>query len=96
MRELGRKLFHYDSMCQDPMNWVKLRVAKRSFLTGPRVSMVCNQADQIGSDTLAVLKDVHLNYRTSRDRGGLSEDIVLAIVPSVVQDKPTNEYLDAA
>ena len=33
MKEPGRKMFHYDSMCQDPMNWVKLRVAKRSFLT---------------------------------------------------------------
>ena len=58
--------------------------------------MVCNQAGQIGSDTLAVLKDVYLNYRTARDPDGLSEDIVLAIVPGVMQDKPTNEYLDAA
>ena len=58
--------------------------------------MVCNQAGQIGNDTLAVLKDVYLNYRTARDPDGLSEDIVLAIAPGVMQDKPTNEYLDAA
>ena len=47
MKEVGRKLFHNDSMCQDPMNWVKLRVVKRTSLTGANVSMVCNQAGQI-------------------------------------------------
>ena len=43
-----------------------------------------------------MLKDVYLNYRTARDPDGLSEDIVLAIVPGVTQDTPTNAYLDAA
>ena len=58
MKEPGRKLFHYDSLCQDPLNWQKVRQLKRSFLTGAKVTMVCNQAGQLGSDTLAVLKDV--------------------------------------
>ena len=96
MKEVGRKLFHYDSLCQDPLNWAKLRTTKRSFLTGAKVAMVCSQAGQVGTDTLACLKDVYLNFRTTREPDGISEDIVLAIVPGVVQDKPTNEYLDAA
>ena len=96
MKEPGRKLFHYDSMCQDPLNWTKLRSMKRSFLTGAKVSMICNQAGQVGCDTLAVVKDVYLHYRSTRDPDGLSEDIVAAIVPGVMQDRPTNDYLDAA
>ena len=96
MKEPGRKMFHYDSMCQGPLNWAKLRTTKRSFLTGAKVSMVCTQAGQLGQDTLAVLKDVYLTYRTTRDPDGLSEDVVVAIVPGVVQDRPNNEYLDAA
>ena len=96
MKEVGRKLFHYDSLCQDPLNWAKVRRLKRSFLTGAKVAMTCTQAGQAGTDTLAVLKDVYLAYRSTRDPDGLSEDVVAAIVPGVVQDKPTNEYLDAA
>ena len=96
MKEPGRRLFVYDSLCQDPLNWAKLRGMKRSFLTGAKVSMTCTQAGQKGLDTLAPLKDVYLNYRTGRDPDSLSEDIVAAVVPGVTQDKPTNEYLDAA
>ena len=96
MKEPGRKLFLYDSLCQDPLNWAKLRSMKRSFLTGAKVTMMCQQAGQIGADTLAPLKDVYLNFRRERDPDSLSEDIVATIVPGVTQDKPTNEYLDAA
>ena len=58
--------------------------------------MICETAGQSGSDTLATLKDVYLNFRTPREPDDMSEDIVVAIVPGVTQDKPTNEYLDAA
>ena len=96
MKEPGRKLFVYDSLCQEGLNWQKLRSCKRSFLTGARITMICETAGQSGRDTLATLKDVYLNYRTTREPDDMSEDIVAAIVPGVTQDKPTNEYLDAA
>ena len=67
MKEPGRKLLIYDSLCQDPLNRAKLRQMKRSFLTGAKVAMVCNQPGTMGRDTLATLKDVYLNCRTERE-----------------------------
>ena len=57
MREPGRKVFIYDSLCQEPLNWTKLRKLKRSFLTGARVNLHCQQAGQVGQDTLLVVKE---------------------------------------
>ena len=42
-RELGCKLFIYDSLVQDPLNWSKLRRMKRPFLTGARVHMIVSR-----------------------------------------------------
>ena len=58
MREPGRKLFMYDSMVQDPLNWSKLRRHQRSFLTGAKVTMSCQSGGQAGQDTLNTLKDI--------------------------------------
>ena len=96
MRELGRKLFIYDSLVQDPLNWIKLRRMTRSFLTGASVNMICNQAGQTGQDTLRILKDTYLTYRTERQPDQLSEDIVAVVVPGVSGDAPNNDCLDAA
>ena len=96
MKEPGRKMFVYDSLIQDPLNWPKLRQWKRSFLIGAKVGMKCDQAGTMGRDTLAPLKDVYLNYRTERSPDNLSEDVVVAIVPGVTHDTPKNDYLDAA
>jgi hypothetical protein len=96
MREPGRKLFIYDSMVQDPSHWSKLRRHKRSFLTGAKVTMICQSAGQAGQDTLNTLKDIYLTYRTERQPDQLSEDIVAAIVPGVAGDSPDNDFLAAA
>jgi hypothetical protein len=96
MREPGRKLFIYDSLCQDPLNWSKLRKMKRSFLTGARVAMHCQQAGQVGQDTLLVVKDTYLAFRTERQPDQLCEDVVACIVPGTTSDNPRNDTLDAA
>ena len=95
MRELGRKLFIYDSLVQDPINWNKLRRMKRSFLTGAKVNMICQSVGQADQDTLHRVKDTYLAYRTERQSYQLSEDIVAAIVPGVSGDTPKNDSLDA-
>ena len=96
MKEPGRKLFLYDSLCQDPLNWTKLRKMKRSFLTGAKVNMTCQQAGQQGADTLAPVKDTYITYKTERQPDQLCEDIVACIVPGISADNPRNDMLDAA
>ena len=82
-------------MVQDPFNWSKLRRHSRSFLTGAKVTMICQSAGQAGQDTLNTLKVIYLTYRTERQPDQLSEDIVAAIVPGVTGDSPNNDFLDA-
>ena len=96
MKEPGRKLFIYDSLSQDPLDWTKLRKLKRSWMGAARVNMVCHQAGQMGQDTLCALKDVYLNFRTERQPDALCEDIVAVNVPGTAADTPKNEALDAA
>jgi hypothetical protein len=96
MWEPGRNLFIYDSMVRDPLTWSKLRRNKRSFLTGAKVTMICQSVGQAGQDTLNTVKDIYLTYRTERHPDPLSEDIESAIAPGVTGDSPKNDFLDAA
>jgi hypothetical protein len=87
-RELGHKLFIYDSLLQEPLNWSKLRRMRRSFLTGAKVNMICQSAGQADQDTLHRVKDTYLAYRAEQQPDQLSEDIVAAIVPGVSGETP--------
>ena len=58
--------------------------------------MSCQQAGQIGQDTLLVVKDIYLAFRTERLSDQLCEDVVCCIVPGTSHDNPKNDALDAA
>ena len=96
MKEPGRKLFLYDSMVHEPLNWTKLRKLKRSFLTSAKVNVRCSQPGQPGEDTLSAVKDIYLSFRAERSPDNVSEDIAAAIVPGMAADVPKNDALDAA
>ena len=56
MNEPGRKLFVYDSLTRDPVDWATIKRLKRSFFTGAKVTMQLTQVGDEAGDTLAVLK----------------------------------------
>ena len=96
MREPGRKLFVYDSLCRDPVDWSAIKRRKRSFFAGTKVTMQMSQAGDEAGDTLAVLKNVYQSFRTERASDHLSEDIVACIVPGGQGDSPINDALNTA
>ena len=96
MKEGGRKIFLYDSFCQDPLNWNSMKKHKRSFLMGAKVVMKCTEAGVEAQDTLQVVKDTYLQWRTERQPDHLSEDILCVLVPGTMSDNPTNETLNSA
>ena len=96
MNEPGRKLFAYDSLCREPVNWSTIKRHKRSVLSGATVSMQLSQVGDESGDTLAVLKNIYLAFRTERPADHLSEDIVACIVPGRCGDSPINDVLHTA
>ena len=96
MNEPGRKLFAYDSLCREPVNWAAIKRHKRSFHAGAKVTMQMSQPGDDAGDTLAVFKNVYQTIRTERDSDHLSEDVVVCIVPGRSGDSPTNEMLNTA
>jgi hypothetical protein len=56
MNEPGRKLFAYDSLCREPVEWSSIKRLKRGFFAGAKVTMTLTQAGDEAADTLAVLK----------------------------------------
>ena len=96
MSEPGRKLFIYDSLCRDPLNWQSLKRMKRSYLVGAKVQMLLTQAGSDGGDTLAVVKNMYNAFATQRNTDNLSEDIVAATVPGTASDSPEHPSLVAA
>ena len=96
MNEPGRKLFAYDSLCREPVEWGAIKRHKRSFHGGAKVTMQLTQPGDDAGDTLAVVKNVYLNFRTERATDHLSEDVVACIVPGRCGDSPMNETLNAA
>ena len=96
MNEPGRKLFFYDTLCREPVDWGAIKRLKRSFYGGAKVTMrFTNPGDEAG-DTLAVLKSVYQAYATQRASDHLSEDIVACIVPGRQGDNPQNDVLNTA
>ena len=96
MNEPGRKLFAYDSLCREPVDWGAIKRHKRSFFAGAKVTMDLQQVGDEGGDTLAVLKNVYMAFRTERASDHLSEDIVACIVPGRSGDSPINDTLNTA
>ena len=96
MNEPGRKLFCYDSLCREPVDWSAIKRLKRSIYGGAKVSMRLTNAGEENEDTLAVLKNVYLAFATQRASDNLCEDITACIVPGRQGDNPTNEVLNTA
>ena len=96
MNEPGRKLFCYDSLCREPVDWSAIKRLKRSIYGCAKVSMCLTSAGDESGDTLAVLKDVYMAFATQRASDHLSEDITACIVPGRQGDNPTNEVLNTA
>ena len=96
MNEPGRKLFIYDSMCRDPVDWAAIKRHKRNHCLGAKVTMKVTTMGMESGDTLAVLKNIYQTFRTERPSDHLSEDIMAALVPGVSVDTPVNETLTAA
>lgn len=96
MNEAGRKLFAYDSFCRDPLNWANIKKHKRSHLAGAKVLMEMSQAGDESADTLAVVKNIYMAFRTERTSDHLSEDIVACLVPGSAADSPDNPILSVA
>ena len=96
MNEPGRKLFLYESMLRDPLDWASVKRNKRSVWAGAKVTMELNQAGDEAGDTLAVVKNIYQTFRTERASDNLSEDIVAVTVPGRNGDAPQNEILNTA
>jgi hypothetical protein len=96
MNELGRKLFAYDSMCRHPVDWGAAKRHKCSHCAGTKVTMTLSLVgDEVG-DTLAVLNNIDLAFRTERPQDHLSEDVVVCLAPEVAGDSLINETLQTA
>ena len=96
MSEPGRKLFAYDSMCREPVDWGAIKRHKRSHFAGAKVTMNLSSVGDEAGDTLAVLKNIYLSFRTERAQDHLSEDVVVCLTPGVTGDTPINETLQTA
>ena len=59
MREFGRKLFIYDSLVQDPLNWSKLCRNKAFLPHRSQRDHDFQSVGQAGQDTLNTLKDIY-------------------------------------
>ena len=97
VQEPGRKLFKYDSLVMDPMDWKKLKQQKRMFPhAGGKVSMtLITSGGSDESDTLAPLKNTYSMYRSMKD-GKSCEDIVAVVLPGAGTDVPENVPLTKA
>ena len=91
MSEPGRKMFAYDSLSRYPVDWLAIKRHNRSFLSGAKVTMALSLVGDESGDTLAVLKNKYLIFRTERPHDHLSEDVVVCMVPGVSSDTPINE-----
>ena len=60
MNEPGRKLFAYDRMCRDPVDWGVIRRYQRSHFAGSPVTMILSLASYETGETLAVLQNIAL------------------------------------
>ena len=96
MSEPGRKLFAYDSLCREPVDWAAIKRHKRSHFAGAKATMTLSQVGDEGGDTLAVLKNIYQTFRAERPQDHLSEDVVACLVPGVSGDTPINETLNTA
>ena len=96
MTEPGRKLFFYDSLCREPVDWSAIKRLKRSFHGGVKVSMKVTHIGDEDGDTLAVVKNIYQTFATQRASDNLSEDIVACVVPGRQSDNPTNDVLSSA
>ena len=56
MKEPGRKLFVYDSLCKDPADWSSIKRSRRNAFSGTKVAMTLTQIGDDVGDTLAVVK----------------------------------------
>ena len=93
LTEPGRKLFIYDALTRDPVNWKNLKKARRSCLTGAKVQMQLCQAGDDAGDTLAVVKNIYLEFSKSTCSDSLSENVIVALVPGNSTDSPENPTL---
>ena len=96
MNEPGRKLFLYDSLCREPVDWGAIKRHKRSFYGGAKVTMRLTTAGDEAGDTLAVLKNVYQAFSKPRTSDNLGEDVVAYIVPGRQGDNPENGVLNTA
>ena len=58
--------------------------------------MTCTEAGVEAQDTLQVVKDMYMQFKTDRDPDHLSEDIISVIVPGAASDNPNNDILNSA
>ena len=96
MNEPGRKMFYYDSLCREPVDWGAIKRHRRSCFNGAKVTMQLTNAGEESGDTLSVLKNVYQAFATQRATDHLCEDIVACVVPGRQGDTPTNEALNTA
>lgn len=97
LAESSRKLFKYDSLCMDPLNWKRLRQGKRSFWNAGKVNMTLVASGGTDeTDTLAPLKNVYSTFRSTKDGNKLCEDVVVVVVPGPSGDNPENPPLSKA
>ena len=95
LNEPGRKLFKFDTLVHEPMNWDKLKAHKRAFPVSGKVTMVLNgSGGDDDNDTLAPLKEVYTQFRSMQDK--VSEDVVAVIIPGAATDSPDNPALTRA
>lgn len=97
-QEPGRKLFKYDSLVMDPMDWKKLKSQKRMFPhAGGKVTMQLTGAGgSDDADTLQPLKNVYSTFRSTKDGSKSCDDIVVVILPGAGTDNPENTPLTKA
>ena len=96
MNEPGRKLFYYDSLCREPVDWGAIKRHRRSCFGGTKVTMQLTNAGDESGDTLSVLKNVYDAFSQERATDHLREDIVACVVPGRQGDNPMNEALTTA
>ena len=95
LNEPGKKLFKFDTLVHEPMNWDKLKAHKRAFPVSGKVTMVLNgSGGDDDNDTLAPLKEVYTQFRSMQDK--VSEDVVAVIIPGAATDSPDNPALTKA
>ena len=65
------------------------------FVIGAKVTMTCTEAGVEAQDTLQVVKDMYLEFKTDRAPDHLREDVISVIVPGAASDNLNNEILNS-